>query len=149
MILDGYGLNEKKEGNAVAIGKTPVMDMLMKKYPFVKGNASGMYVGLPDGPLPEVHQVQDTSSVTGDAGELAVPVLEDDDIALMILGKTHQIGQTVHVLSVSGLSHQFGRFLGLCAIALGELLRKVLSQRDRRKIDIHTSGDDLHLCDEQ
>ena len=51
MILDGYGLNEKKEGNAVAIGKTPVMDMLMEKYPFVKGNASGMYVGLPDGQM--------------------------------------------------------------------------------------------------
>ena len=29
MILDGYGLNEKTEGNAVAQGKTPVMDRLM------------------------------------------------------------------------------------------------------------------------
>ena len=44
MILDGYGLNEKKEGNAVAEGKTPVMDKLMAEYPFVKGNASGMAV---------------------------------------------------------------------------------------------------------
>ena len=51
MILDGYGLNEKTEGNAVAIAKTPVMDMLMKEYPFVKGNASGMAVGLPDGQM--------------------------------------------------------------------------------------------------
>ena len=25
MILDGYGLNDKTEGNAVAEGKTPVM----------------------------------------------------------------------------------------------------------------------------
>lgn len=51
MILDGYGLNEKSEGNAVAIGKTPVMDKLMKEYPFVKGYASGMAVGLPDGQM--------------------------------------------------------------------------------------------------
>ncbi len=51
MILDGYGLNEKAEGNAVAIAKTPVMDGLMKEYPFVKGNASGMAVGLPDGQM--------------------------------------------------------------------------------------------------
>ena len=29
MILDGYGLNEKKEGNAVAQAATPVMDRLM------------------------------------------------------------------------------------------------------------------------
>ena len=49
MILDGYGLNEKAEGNAVAEGKTPVMDKLMAEYPFVKGNASGLAVGLPDG----------------------------------------------------------------------------------------------------
>ena len=51
MILDGYGLNDKKEANAVAMGNTPVMDMLMEKYPFVKGNASGLAVGLPDGQM--------------------------------------------------------------------------------------------------
>ena len=51
MILDGYGLNENAKGNAVAEGKTPVMDRLMKEYPFVKGNASGMAVGLPDGQM--------------------------------------------------------------------------------------------------
>ncbi len=51
MILDGYGLNDKTEGNAVAQAKTPVMDKLMKEYPFVKGNASGMAVGLPDGQM--------------------------------------------------------------------------------------------------
>ncbi len=51
MILDGYGLNEKAEANAVAQGKTPVMDKLMKECPFVRGNASGMAVGLPDGQM--------------------------------------------------------------------------------------------------
>jgi 2,3-bisphosphoglycerate-independent phosphoglycerate mutase len=51
MILDGYGLNERKDGNAVAQAKTPVMDKLMAECPFVKGNASGMAVGLPDGQM--------------------------------------------------------------------------------------------------
>lgn len=51
MILDGYGLNENSEANAVAEAKTPVMDKLMKEYPFVKGNASGMAVGLPEGQM--------------------------------------------------------------------------------------------------
>ncbi|MBQ7933419.1 MAG: 2,3-bisphosphoglycerate-independent phosphoglycerate mutase, partial [Lachnospiraceae bacterium] len=51
MILDGYGLNEKSEGNAVVQGATPVMDKLMKECPFVRGNASGMAVGLPDGQM--------------------------------------------------------------------------------------------------
>ncbi len=51
LILDGYGLNDKVEGNAIAMAKTPVMDRLMKEYPFVKGNASGMAVGLPEGQM--------------------------------------------------------------------------------------------------
>lgn len=51
MILDGYGLNDKKEGNAVYEAKKPVMDRLMKECPFVEGNASGLAVGLPDGQM--------------------------------------------------------------------------------------------------
>ncbi|HIT06220.1 MAG TPA: 2,3-bisphosphoglycerate-independent phosphoglycerate mutase [Candidatus Scybalocola faecipullorum] len=51
MILDGFGLNEKHEANAVYEAKTPVIDGLMEKYPFVKGYASGMAVGLPDGQM--------------------------------------------------------------------------------------------------
>ena len=51
MILDGYGLNDRTEGNAIAAAKKPVMDQLMREYPFVKGNASGLAVGLPDGQM--------------------------------------------------------------------------------------------------
>ena len=51
MILDGYGLRDKTEGNAVALANTPVMDKLMAECPFVKGNASGLAVGLPDGQM--------------------------------------------------------------------------------------------------
>ncbi|MBP5773219.1 MAG: 2,3-bisphosphoglycerate-independent phosphoglycerate mutase [Eubacterium sp.] len=51
LILDGYGLNKKEEGNAIKQAKTPVMDRLMKEYPFVQGSASGMSVGLPDGQM--------------------------------------------------------------------------------------------------
>ena len=51
MILDGYGLNDNCEANAVCEGKTPVMDQLMSQCPFVKGQASGMAVGLPEGQM--------------------------------------------------------------------------------------------------
>ena len=51
MILDGYGLNDKVQANAVTEAKTPVMDKLMSEYPFVKGYASGLAVGLPDGQM--------------------------------------------------------------------------------------------------
>ena len=51
LILDGYGLNTHTEGNAVAMANTPVMDKLEAEYPFVKGYASGLAVGLPDGQM--------------------------------------------------------------------------------------------------
>jgi len=51
MILDGFGLNDKIEGNAIAKANTPNIDRLMAEYPWARGNASGMAVGLPDGQM--------------------------------------------------------------------------------------------------
>ncbi len=51
MILDGFGLNDKHQANAVYEAKTPVIDGLMRDCPFVKGYASGLAVGLPDGQM--------------------------------------------------------------------------------------------------
>ena len=51
MVLDGYGISDKTEGNAIALANTPVMDKLKAEYPYVKGAASGLAVGLPDGQM--------------------------------------------------------------------------------------------------
>ena len=51
MILDGYGLSDDPEGNAILAANTPVVDRLKEEYPFVKGFASGLAVGLPDGQM--------------------------------------------------------------------------------------------------
>ena len=51
LILDGYGDRKSKEGNAIALANTPVMDRLKKDYPYVEGQASGLAVGLPDGQM--------------------------------------------------------------------------------------------------
>ena len=51
LILDGYGINKNPEGNAIAMAQTPVMDKLMAECPFVEGQASGLFVGLPDGQM--------------------------------------------------------------------------------------------------
>ncbi|MCR5526450.1 MAG: 2,3-bisphosphoglycerate-independent phosphoglycerate mutase [Lachnospiraceae bacterium] len=51
LIMDGLGINERHDHNAVYEAKTPVLDQLMKDYPCVKGYASGMAVGLPDGQM--------------------------------------------------------------------------------------------------
>ncbi|MBE7046047.1 MAG: 2,3-bisphosphoglycerate-independent phosphoglycerate mutase [Ruminococcaceae bacterium] len=50
-ILDGYGLSDYKEGNAVLSANTPNLDKFMKEYPNTIIKASGMDVGLPDGQM--------------------------------------------------------------------------------------------------
>ena len=51
MILDGYGLSDEKEHNAINLAETPHLDWLFEKFPFQPGAASGMDVGLPDGQM--------------------------------------------------------------------------------------------------
>ena len=50
-ILDGVGINKKIKGNAYKLANTPNLDMLFKKYPNSKLEASGEKVGLPKGQM--------------------------------------------------------------------------------------------------
>lgn len=51
VILDGFGLNKKRFGNAIAAAGTPNLDKLKDKYFYGELNASGLAVGLPDGQM--------------------------------------------------------------------------------------------------
>ena len=51
MILDGFGKNPNKEGNAVEIANTPNIDKLMKENPTTTIYTSGLHVGLPEGQM--------------------------------------------------------------------------------------------------
>ena len=49
IILDGWGINSEKTGNAIKLAKTPFIDNLFEKYPNTQLKCSGTAVGLPDG----------------------------------------------------------------------------------------------------
>ena len=49
IILDGFGLRNEKNGNAVAQAQTPTLDDLIKNNPVSSIETSGKFVGLPDG----------------------------------------------------------------------------------------------------
>lgn len=49
IILDGFGERKEKFGNAIKSQGTPHLDKLKKMYPHTLLNASGKFVGLPDG----------------------------------------------------------------------------------------------------
>jgi len=51
VILDGWGLTEREEGNAIARAKTPNMDRLLENYPSTILVSSGEDVGLPEGQM--------------------------------------------------------------------------------------------------
>ena len=51
IIMDGYGINPSKNGNAIVADGSKFVSELQKNYPSAMLGASGMSVGLPDGQM--------------------------------------------------------------------------------------------------
>ena len=124
LILDGYGERKEKEGNAIALAKTPVMDRLKKEFPYVEGQASGLFVGLPDGQMGNsevghmnmgagriVYQeltritksIQDGDFFENKALKAAVEHCKKKDSALHFMGLVSSGGVHSHIEHIYGL----------------------------------------------
>ncbi|MDD2400919.1 MAG: 2,3-bisphosphoglycerate-independent phosphoglycerate mutase [Clostridia bacterium] len=51
VILDGWGISQRKSGNAITLARTPFYDNLINKYPHCKLKSFGEAVGLPEGQM--------------------------------------------------------------------------------------------------
>ena len=51
VVLDGWGYRPEREGNAIALARTPTWDALVKRHPGTLLDASGRAVGLPQGQM--------------------------------------------------------------------------------------------------
>ena len=51
VVLDGWGLREQREGNAIKLSRTPTYLELLDRYPHSSLQASGEHVGLPEGQM--------------------------------------------------------------------------------------------------
>ena len=51
LVLDGWGLREEREGNAIKLARTPAYSELLDRYPHSSLQASGEEVGLPSGQM--------------------------------------------------------------------------------------------------
>ncbi|GAB4292010.1 MAG: 2,3-bisphosphoglycerate-independent phosphoglycerate mutase [Coriobacteriia bacterium] len=51
VIMDGFGLRDEPEGNAIAAAETPVLDELFATRPWAPLDAAGLAVGLPEGQM--------------------------------------------------------------------------------------------------
>ena len=47
IVMDGFGITDKVEGNAIKAARTPTLDNLFKMYPNVLLKAHGRAVGMP------------------------------------------------------------------------------------------------------
>lgn len=78
VILDGFGLNKSRFGNAIKASGTPYLNKLIKKYPHSKLEASGNAVGLPAGQMGN----SEVGHLTLGAGRVILQNLEKIDRAI-------------------------------------------------------------------
>ena len=118
IILDGYGIGNHDENNAIWMAKTPVMDGLMANWPHSKLSASGLDVGLPDGqmgnsevghmnigggrvvfqPLPRITKaIEDGDFFRNEAYIAAMDAAKTEGKALHILGLLSDGGVHSHI----------------------------------------------------
>jgi 2,3-bisphosphoglycerate-independent phosphoglycerate mutase len=51
IVMDGWGINPRKEGNAIALARTPNIDKIAQTWPHTAVRTSGEAVGLPEGQM--------------------------------------------------------------------------------------------------
>ena len=51
IIMDGFGLRQETEGNAVRAAQTPRLDQFFQEFAHTSLRASGLDVGLPEGQM--------------------------------------------------------------------------------------------------
>jgi 2,3-bisphosphoglycerate-independent phosphoglycerate mutase len=51
IVMDGWGINPRREGNAIALAHTPNIDRLAREWPHTAVKTSGEAVGLPEGQM--------------------------------------------------------------------------------------------------
>ncbi len=154
-ILDGFGLREKKSGNAVALAKTPNLDRLFKNYPNSTLTTFGKTVGLPDNQMGN----SEVGHLHIGAGRIVQSMLPriDEAIAngalisnsglLKVLSDTKLSGGDVHVAGLisDGGVHGHGKHLkSLMQIASKKSLKVNLHLfSDGRDVQTKTSLNDL------
>ena len=124
MILDGFGIAPKSDGNAVEAANKPNFDRLMAKYPHTQLQASGLYVGLPDGQMGNsevghlnigagriiyqeltriTKEIQEGGFFKNEALTLAIKNAKENNAALHLMGLLSDGGVHSHIDHLKGL----------------------------------------------
>ena len=108
-ILDGWGLSDNPEGNAVTLGQTPNFDRLWNNYPHTQLTAHGVDVGLPPGVMgnSEVGHLnigagrivfQDSSLIDN---SIATGDFFNNEIILEAINRVKRAGTRLHLIGLT------------------------------------------------
>ncbi|MDD5757961.1 MAG: 2,3-bisphosphoglycerate-independent phosphoglycerate mutase [Desulfobulbaceae bacterium] len=136
IILDGWGVGEASDTNAVFMAKTPNMDRFMARYPATTLAAHNGAVGLPEGQMgnSEVGHLnigagrivyQDYTRINRaiETGELA-----DNEVLARVLADTLAEDKTLHLMGLvsdGGVHSHLSHLYALVRIAAEKGLRKI------------------------
>ena len=128
IILDGWGIGDKSKGDVIERTSTPYIDYLYANYPHSELQASGEYVGLPDGQMGN----SETGHLNIGAGRVVYQdlvkinracadnsILENSEIK-SAYGYAKAHGKTLHLMgltSTGGIHASFDHLLKLIDIA--------------------------------
>ncbi len=139
IILDGWGISARPEGNAVHLAQTPCLDELKNTFPVTRLSCSGEAVGLPEGIMGNsevghlnigagrvVHQdLLRIDKAIADGSFFANQVLNS------VMAKVKANGTTLHIMGLvsdGGVHSQLDHLLALLAM---------FRQKDVSKVCIH------------
>ena len=147
-ILDGCGVREESDGNAFKNAKKPTFDMLMNKYPHSILQASGPYVGLPEGQM----GTSEVGHMNIGSGRVAMQPLEtitasiekgdffENKEILEVLNHVKSNDSTLHIfglLSDGGVHSHINHALALLEMCKKENIKEV-------SLDICLDGRDTY-----
>lgn len=127
-VLDGMGYRKETKGNAIKMANTPNLDYLLNKYPNTLLEASGNYVGLPDGQMGN----SEVGHMTIGAGRTILmslerinkaikdKELENNEAIKKAINHAKENNSKLHIfglLSDGGVHSHIDHILALCLIA--------------------------------
>ncbi len=108
VILDGWGIGDQGEGDVIANTPTPYIDYLNATYPHSQLQASGEYVGLPDGQM--------GNSETGHLNIGAGRVVYQDLVMINHACDDNSILQNPEIVSAYSYAQSTGKSLHLMGL---------------------------------
>jgi len=162
MILDGWGCGKKDNSNAVAAANTPFVDSLLTDYPHSKLQASGEFVGLPEGQMgnSEVGHMNLGAGriVYQELGRINKAItdkeLNSNEVLVDAFNYALKNDKNVHfigLLSDGGVHSHINHLVGLCDVAKEAGLKNVFIHAflDGRDTDPHSGKGFLETLEQK